>query len=201
MAIVWSTDSQERSISEYFPLARVVCERALHGCMSVITIDTLCDRVVGFDINLDLGELLEHASLQDTQDYFESKTVDGKTVSLGCYDFLIEVHKFYTKHTKLSLRKGESLFHNYVGVLHGYQRDRTWCIYLALALEIAKMKNFHNVIAVSSSNIEDQKGCEQLGFTKIGDLPYVTSKHVPIQKDSSSQSVVYLYDFKKHAKL
>lgn len=44
----------------------------------------------------------------------------GTQVSLGRYDFLTEVHGFYAQHRKLMLRKGEALFHNYVGVVPGY---------------------------------------------------------------------------------
>jgi hypothetical protein len=55
------------------------------------------------------------------------------TISLGRYDFLTEIHAFYQQHRKLLLRKGETLFHNYVGVVPRYhldgageRRERVW---------------------------------------------------------------------------
>eukprot|EP00026_Physarum_polycephalum_P008845 Phypoly_transcript_08948.p1 GENE.Phypoly_transcript_08948~~Phypoly_transcript_08948.p1 ORF type:complete len:255 (+),score=41.60 Phypoly_transcript_08948:238-1002(+) len=219
MANVWANDSKTRSISEYFPLARKVCETALKSCLSIIIVDTLCDRVVGFDINLDLMELLELAAEHDGADFGAHTTELGvkaaelgaqaaelgaqaaelgaqaaelgaraaklgaqavelgaRAVSLGRYDFLTEVHTYYKQHRKLMLRKGEALFHNYVGLSPRYQSEGTWHICLALALEIARSNNFRNVIAITTSSaIADQKVCEQLGFRKIGDLEYLFS--------------------------
>jgi len=201
MATIWAYESKERSISEYFPLARKVCEAALTRCLSIILVNMACDKVIGFDINLDLMELLEVASELEGAKFGatsqERSEFCADSISLGRYDFLAEIHEFYTKHQKLMLRKGEALFHNYVGLLPSYQREGTWHICLALALEIAKSNKFRNVITVTNSSIADQKVCEQLGFRKIGDLEYTTSKSVPIQKDLSTRSVVYLYDLKK----
>lgn len=201
MAAVWASDSKTRSISEYFPLARRVCETALKSCLSIIMVDIVCDRVVGFDVNLDLMELLELAVGEPDEPNLGANGVSqfgaSAAVSLGRYDFLNEIIAFYTQQRKLTPRKGDALFHNYVGMTPGYRNEGAWHICLALALEIARSNNFCTVVAVTTSSIADQKACEQLGFKKIGDLEYATSKYVPIQKNLAKQSSVYLYDIRK----
>lgn len=114
-------------------------------------------------------------------------------VPLGDCDFLRDVVSFYSHYSRLLPRRGEALLHNYVATLPGYlffvitighlilfnsivdpfryENKRALRIFLALALELAKSNNFHQVIAISGG-IDYQKICEKLGFMKIGEVEY-----------------------------
>jgi hypothetical protein len=121
---------------------------------------------VGFDINLDLMELLELAAEHDGAEFgtqtselgakaaelgaqaaelgaqaaelgaqaaelgaraaklgAQAVELGARAVSLGRYDFLTDVQAYYKQHRKLMLRKGEALFHNYVGLAPRYPND------------------------------------------------------------------------------
>ena len=79
-----------------------------------------------FDINLDLVELLEISAEQldpvvGVDKVFATSTIESKfgvdQIALGRFDFLTEVYALCSQHRDLMLHKGDTLFHNYVGVV------------------------------------------------------------------------------------
>lgn len=173
-------------------MAYKVCKKALDDKLGIIAVDTINNKVVGFDLSMDIVDELENE---------KSKGEGGKFKMWG--DFLLEMLSFYkdkfgTLHT--APKRGTVMCHNLIGVLPEYAPHKIGVTLLGCALELARTRGFSQVLTVAT-HIASQRLSEKLAFTPVGLLEFATCNYPPLRTIAEpTHSIIYVY-YLAHSKL
>eukprot|EP00026_Physarum_polycephalum_P017334 Phypoly_transcript_18529.p1 GENE.Phypoly_transcript_18529~~Phypoly_transcript_18529.p1 ORF type:complete len:226 (+),score=25.68 Phypoly_transcript_18529:50-727(+) len=174
---------------EYLPVAQKMCQKAVIDGLGIIAIDLNTNKIIGFDLNMDLVDEIEN----------EKSKGDGEKYKMWG-DFLLEMLSLYKENHAsifMSPKRGEVLCHNLIGVLPTYQKTRGNTIghmLLSQALKLAQQLHYRHVISIAT-NIPSQRISETLGFHNVGALQYSTCTYPPLQKIvGPTHAIIYLYE-------
>ncbi|MFB8794904.1 MAG: hypothetical protein U7126_11950 [Microcoleus sp.] len=144
----------------YYPVAEIVCHKAVEDGLSHIAKDAQTGEVVGFRISEDL-HTREDKSYQDKFNEFEK--------FLPISSLVESLQSQYLQDKVLS--KGQMLYHSLLGVDPRYQNRQIPKYLYDENIDHAKNQNFSRIITEATGMVS-QRLCSRFGFKEILSINY-----------------------------
>ncbi|MEB3181230.1 MAG: GNAT family N-acetyltransferase [Nostocaceae cyanobacterium] len=143
----------------YYPVAEIVCQKAVEDGLSHIAKDAQTGELVGFIISEDM--YIEN-------NYYKEKYKEFDKF-IPIISLVESLQQEYLADKKI--RKGQFFYESMIGVYPKYQNRNIARYLYAENIEYAKTKNFSRIIT-EPSGIVSQRLCSRFGFKEIVSIDY-----------------------------
>ncbi len=143
----------------YYPVAEIVCQKAVEDGLSHVAKDAQTGELVGFIISEDM--YIENNYYKEKYQEFDQ--------FLPIISLIDSLQKEYL--ADKNIRKGEFFYESMIGVYPKYQNRHIGRYLYAENIEYAKTKKFSRIIT-ETTGIVTQRYCSRFGFKEIVSIDY-----------------------------